>query len=62
MCGGRMEDVVTNLPFKVAPQSIIIVKYIPVVQCVNCREYLIKDAVMERVDRSAELEIFSLAA
>jgi YgiT-type zinc finger domain-containing protein len=69
ICGGRMEKIVTDLPFKVGLRSIIIVKEIPVLQCNNCREYLIEDAVMERVDgvlervdSSAELEILSFAA
>ena len=68
ICGGRMENIVTDLPFKVGLRSIIIVKEIPVLQCANCREYLLGDAVMEKVDgvlehvdSSAELEILSFA-
>jgi len=67
-CGGKLEKVITDLPFKVENGSIIIIKKLPVLQCQNCNEYLIEDAVMEKVDdilkkvdRTAELEILSYA-
>jgi YgiT-type zinc finger domain-containing protein len=67
-CGGRLEKVVTDLPFKIGYNSIIIIKKLPVLQCQNCNEYLIEDSVMEKVDdilnkvdRTAELEILSYA-
>ena len=57
------------MPFKTGPQSIVILKEMPVLQCGNCREFLIEDAVMEqveailaRVDHGAELEIVRYAA
>ena len=50
ICGGRFEKVVTNLPFKVGDQCTVILKNLPVLQCRNCPEYLIEDAVMERID------------
>ncbi len=69
VCGGRLEKLTTNLPFKVDDSSIVIIKSLPVLQCRNCSEYLIEDAVMARVDAilsridaSAELEILSYVA
>ena len=65
-CGGKLERIVIDLPFKISRDTIVIIKKIPVLQCQNCHEYLIEDAVMEkidyllgRVDKTAELEIFS---
>jgi YgiT-type zinc finger domain-containing protein len=64
-----MEHVVTDLPFKVRENSIVIIKDLPVWQCGNCSEYLIEDEVMAkvdillgRVDTSAEVEILKYAA
>lgn len=69
VCGAAMRALVTDLPFKVRESSMVIVKALPVLQCENCREYLIEDAVMERVEAilenagsSAELEVVSFAA
>jgi YgiT-type zinc finger domain-containing protein len=68
-CGSYMEAVVTNLPFKVKENTIIIVKDLPVFQCKNCNEYSLEDVVMEQVDRilqgadtAAELEVVRYAA
>lgn len=68
-CGGRIEKLITDLPFKIKNDSIIIIKKLPVLQCQNCNEYLIEDPIMEtvdailsKVDRTAELEILSYAA
>jgi YgiT-type zinc finger domain-containing protein len=68
-CGAEMEHVVTDLPFKVRENSIVIIKDLPVRQCVNCSEYLIEDGVMAkvdillgRVDASVEVEILKYAA
>lgn len=67
-CGGKIEKLVTNLPFKVSCDSIVIIKGLPVLQCRNCGEYLIEDMVMEKVDRilskidkATELEVLSYA-
>jgi len=61
--------VTTNFPFKLNDKSIVIFKELPVLQCHNCREYLIEEPVMDRieellskVDRAAELEIIQFAA
>ena len=68
LCRGQMKKVVTDLPFKISETSIIIIKDLPVLQCVDCREYLIEDLVMEKVDKildkadkTAELEFVSFA-
>ena len=69
VCGGKIEQLTTNLPFKVDDNSIVIIKGLPVLQCRNCSEYLIEDAVMARVDvilnridAGAELEVLSYVA
>jgi YgiT-type zinc finger domain-containing protein len=68
-CGAEMNNVTTDLPFKVRENSIVIIKSLPVWQCGNCSEYLLEDGVMAkvdmllgRVDASAEVEILSFAA
>jgi len=60
---------ITDLPFKLSDTSIVILKGLPVQQCDNCREYLLDDLVMNRVeeilqraDAAAELEIIRYAA
>jgi YgiT-type zinc finger domain-containing protein len=47
-CGEKLEKLITNLPFKINRDSIVIIKALPVLQCQNCGEYLIEDAVMEK--------------
>jgi len=68
-CGGKFEPVITDFPFKITENSIVIVKGLPAWQCQNCREYIIEDQVMERVDKilekatpGAELEVVRFAA
>lgn len=67
-CGGKLENLITNLPFKVNHDSIVIIKGLPVLQCLNCSEYAIEDEVMQnvdnilnRIDKTAELEVLSYA-
>ncbi len=67
-CGGELEKVNTDLPFKIRQNSIVILKKLPVLQCANCNEYLIEDPVMEKIDESldkisssTELEILNYA-
>jgi YgiT-type zinc finger domain-containing protein len=69
VCGSTLVPVITDLPFKLSTTAIVIVKELPVLQCGACSEYLLEDAVMERVDKildradpSAELEIIRYAA
>ena len=65
VCGAGMEPILSRLSWK----HIVILKQLPVLQCGACREYLIEDAVMtridtmlERVDETAELEVIRYAA
>jgi YgiT-type zinc finger domain-containing protein len=67
-CGAKLEKVITDLPFKLQQDSIVIFKKLPVLQCSNCREYLLEDHVLETIDRrlnkmrkNVELEILSYA-
>lgn len=69
VCGGILQKVNTNFPFKVNDTTIVIVKELPVLQCANCSEYLLEDHVMQQVDgilgkatRDTELEIVRYAA
>ena len=69
VCGGKLERLVTSLPLKVDESSIVIIRDLPVLQCRNCSEYVIEDAVMERidailsrVDAVAEIEVLRYVA
>ena len=69
ICGGEFKAAVTELPFKLSENSIVIVKNLPVWQCRNCREYIIEDKVMKRLDqilkkagKMTELEVVRFAA
>ena len=69
VCGGEMSSTATDLPFKVSDTSIVILKGLPVLQCVRCPEYMIEDEVLRRVDDilakvegGTELEIIRYAA
>jgi YgiT-type zinc finger domain-containing protein len=69
ICGSQFERLLTSLPFEIGVDSIVILENLPVLQCRNCSEYLIEDAVMERVDAIlsrmdgvAELEVLSYIA
>ena len=69
ICGSKMKETITNLPFKVRDNSIVIVNDLPVLQCKSCREYLLEDTVMNRLEnilktsnKSIELEIVKFAA
>lgn len=68
-CGEKFYPVITDLPFKTGLHSIIIIKGLPVFQCSNCGEYLIEDAVTQRVDEilasvesEVEVEVIRYAA
>ena len=50
VCGARMAQVASDLPFKTADHTIAILKDVPVLQCGNCGDYLLEDAAMSRVD------------
>jgi hypothetical protein len=57
------------MPFKIGTGTIVVLKDLPLLQCVTCGDYLLEDPVMARVEeilsqanRDAELEILSYAA
>jgi len=69
ICGGAMEERVTDLPFKIGDTSIVIVRSLPVFQCRQCGETELESVAMSQVDRllaavdrSAELEVVRYAA
>ena len=69
VCGAELKAMTTDLPFKAAERTIVILKNLPVHQCAACSSYLIEDSVFARVeeilsevDRAAELEIIRYAA
>ncbi len=69
VCGSDMISTKTDLPFKVGPSSIVIIKELPVQSCTTCREFGLEDPVMEKVDEilasvdeSHELEVIHFAA
>jgi YgiT-type zinc finger domain-containing protein len=69
VCGSTLLTKTTDLPFKVADRTIVILKSLPVAQCQRCSEYLIEDSVfakveqlLSKVDTSVELEIIPFAA
>ncbi len=69
VCGSEMHRVASDLPFKTTDHTIVILKSLPLLQCENCTEYLIEDAVLRRVDEilaavdgAAELEVIRYAA
>jgi YgiT-type zinc finger domain-containing protein len=64
-----METRTTLLPFKTGPESIVIIKDLPVTECTNCHEYLLDDLTMTKVESlldnataGAELEVVRFAA
>jgi YgiT-type zinc finger domain-containing protein len=69
LCGAALEPQTTDLPFKIGPKTIVILKELPVLQCETCGEYLLADQVVARIDEilariepEAELEILRYAA
>ena len=69
VCGGELQDRVTRLPLRLSDLTIVIIKDLPVLECVNCGECLLPDKVMGRVEQifdavhpGSELEIVSYAA
>lgn len=51
ICGSKLKQRITDLPFKMTDESIIIIKQLPVLQCNNCSQYSLQDTVLEQVDK-----------
>ena len=69
VCGSTMWPLVTDLLFKVRESSTVITGGLPTLQCESCREHLIEDTVMGKVEAilenagaAAGLEVVSFAA
>ena len=69
VCGGSLEPRVTDLPFKIGDSSIVILKSLPVLQCNQCGDTELEhptmlrvETLLDRVDRSSELEVIRFAA
>ena len=69
VCGERLEPTISDLPFRLGPTSIVVIKKLPVLECTNCTEFSIEGPVMakvehllEQTDGAAELEVISYAA
>ena len=69
VCSSGREATTSDLPFKLAPNRIVIFKNLPVLQCQPCGACLLQDTVMahvegirQGVDVSAELDIVRYAA
>jgi hypothetical protein len=69
VCGASMNPINTDLPCKLSEDRLVIFKQLPILRGRACREYLIEDAVMARIDTilgqadsTAELEVIRYAA
>jgi YgiT-type zinc finger domain-containing protein len=69
ICGGKLESRVTDLPFKLSDTTIVVVKAVPALQCVQCNDIELERPVMikvekmlDSVDEAAELEVMRYAA
>ena len=50
VCGGRLEPTISDLPFRLGPNSIVVIKQLPVLECSDCTEFSIEDPILEKVD------------
>ena len=69
VCGERMAPTNSDLPFRLGPTTIVVLKQLPVLECVNCSEVSIEDPVMRKIDNlleqtddSTELAVIPYAA
>ena len=69
VCGERMVPTISDLPFRLGPTTIVVLKQLPVLECVNCSEISIEDPVMGKIegllkqtDDSTELAVIPYAA
>lgn len=67
-CGGTLRPQQTDVPFKTGATTIVILKWLPVLQCGQCGEIELEQATMHRVEEliwrvgGAELAIIQFAA
>ena len=68
VCGGEMTPTCSDMPFKLDQTRIVIIRDLPLHQCMQCGEHLFEDAIMRKiettlakVDRGAELEVVRFA-
>ena len=54
VCGGLLNSTVSDIPFRLGPTTIVVVKRLPVLECDNCVEFSIEDHVMVRVESLLE--------
>ena len=69
ICGDDMKPTISDLPFRLGPSTIVVLKQLPVLECVNCVETSIEDQVMKKVenllkltDEATELAVIPYAA
>ena len=69
VCGGRLISTISDLPFRIGPTTIVVVKRLPIQECTNCTEFSIDDSVMqviesmlEQTDETTELAVIPYAA
>lgn len=61
VCGGEIQNTITDLPFKLSDHRILVVKSPPVEQCSSCGEYLLSDHVTQDLEDMIESTFGSYA-
>ena len=49
-CGGSLTPTTTDVPFKLSENRTVIIKDLPVLQCRKCRQFVIEEGTMSKVD------------
>ena len=69
VCGGRLKPSVSDFPFRLSTSTIVVIKRLPTLECVDCLELSIEDPTMEKVeslleqtDESTELAVITYPA
>ena len=52
-----MEPQEIDIPFKLTARTLVIVRDLPVLQCVQCAEHVIEDPIMKKVDALLEKKV-----
>lgn len=70
-CGGtKMEEQVTDLPFKLDTHKILVIRGIPAGICSSCGEIVLADGILQKIDKiidrvkdvDCDLEVVRFAA